>query len=36
MLTLHKLLASGFVQSRNSDDTPAAPHPTFKPHPMQG
>jgi cysteine synthase len=31
-----QLLASGIVQSRNSDGTPAAPHPTFKPHPMQG
>jgi cysteine synthase A len=31
-----QLLASGVVQSRNSDGTPAAPHPTFKPHPMQG
>src|SRR5450631_2461004 len=31
-----RLLASGIVQSRNSDGTPAAPHPTFKSHPMQG
>jgi cysteine synthase A len=31
-----QLLASGIPQSRNSDGTPAAPHPTFKPHPMQG
>jgi cysteine synthase A len=31
-----QLLASGIAQSRNPDDTPAAPHPTFKPHPMQG
>src|SRR5579862_1009545 len=31
-----QLLASGISQSRNSDGTPAAPHPTFKPHPMQG
>jgi cysteine synthase A len=31
-----QLLASGIGQSRNSDGTPAAPHPTFKPHPMQG
>src|SRR5512141_1139543 len=30
------LLGSGIMQSRNSDGTPAAPHPTFKPHPMQG
>jgi cysteine synthase A len=30
------LLASGIAQLRNSDGTPAAPHPTFKPHPMQG
>jgi cysteine synthase len=25
-----QLLASGIAQSRNSDGTPAAPHPTFK------
>jgi cysteine synthase A len=31
-----QLLASGIPQSRNSDGTPAAAHPTFKPHPMQG
>jgi cysteine synthase A len=31
-----QLLASGVEQKRNSDGTPAAPHPTFKPHPMQG
>jgi cysteine synthase len=31
-----QLLASGIVQSRSADGTPAAPHPTFKPHPMQG
>jgi len=31
-----QLLASGTAQSRNPDGTPAAPHPTFKPHPMQG
>src|SRR5258706_8141973 len=31
-----QLLASGITQSRNEDGTPAAPHPTFKPHPMQG
>src|ERR1700686_1726381 len=30
------LLASGITQPRNSDGTPAAPHPAFKPHPMQG
>ena len=30
------LLVSGIAQSRNPDGTPAAPHPTFKPHPMQG
>jgi cysteine synthase A len=30
------LLVSGTAQSRNSDGTPAAPHPSFKPHPMQG
>src|SRR5579862_6228333 len=31
-----QLLASGITQLRNADGTPAAPHPTFKPHPMQG
>src|SRR3954470_21201793 len=31
-----QLLGSGPPQSRNPDGTPAAPHPTFKPHPMQG
>jgi cysteine synthase len=31
-----QLLSSGIAQSRNPDGTPAAPHPTFKPHPMQG
>jgi cysteine synthase A len=31
-----QLLASGIVQSRNADGTPAAPHPAFKPHPLQG
>lgn len=31
-----QLLGSGVAQARNSDGTPAAPHPTFKPHPMQG
>jgi cysteine synthase len=31
-----QLLGSGLEQQRNSDGTPAAPHPTFKPHPMQG
>ena len=31
-----QLLGSGIEQERNSDGTPAAPHPTFKPHPMQG
>jgi cysteine synthase A len=30
------LLGSGTAQSRNPDGTPAAPHPSFKPHPMQG
>ena len=30
------LLVSGTAQSRNPDGTPAAPHPAFKPHPMQG
>jgi cysteine synthase A len=31
-----QLLGSGIAQSRNPDGTPAAAHPTFKPHPMQG
>jgi len=31
-----QLLASGIAQQRNPDDSPAAAHPTFKPHPMQG
>jgi len=31
-----QLLGSGVEQKRNDDGTPAAPHPTFKPHPMQG
>ena len=31
-----QLLASGIAQSRNTDGTAAVPHPTFKPHPMQG
>jgi cysteine synthase A len=31
-----QLLASGIAQSRNSDGTPRAAHPTFKPHLMQG
>jgi cysteine synthase len=31
-----QLLGSGIEQKRNSDGTPAARHPTFKPHPMQG
>ncbi len=30
------LLGSGIEQARNADGTPAAPHPAFKPHPMQG
>jgi len=30
-----QLLASGIAQSRTWT-VPAAPHPTFKPHPMQG
>ncbi|MGE0724829.1 MAG: PLP-dependent cysteine synthase family protein [Alphaproteobacteria bacterium] len=30
------LLASGIEQSRNPDGSAAAPHPAFKPHPMQG
>src|SRR3979490_1322887 len=31
-----QLLASGTAQSRNLDGTPAAPHPTFQPHPLEG
>src|SRR6201985_2033775 len=31
-----QLLGSGVKQKRNADGTPAAPHPSFKPHPMQG
>jgi cysteine synthase A len=31
-----QLLGSGIDQKRNPDGSPAAPHPTFKPHPMQG
>jgi cysteine synthase A len=31
-----QLLSSGIEQSRNADGTPAAPHPTFNSHPMQG
>ena len=31
-----RLLGSRIAQARNADGTPAAPHPGFKPHPMQG
>ena len=31
-----QLLGSGIEQARNADGTAAAPHPAFKPHPMQG
>jgi cysteine synthase A len=31
-----QLLGSGIEQARKPDGTPAAPHPSFKPHPMQG
>jgi cysteine synthase len=31
-----QLLASGIAQQRQADGSPAAPHPAFKPHPMQG
>ena len=31
-----QLLTSGVAQARNPDGSPAAPHPAFKPHPMQG
>jgi cysteine synthase A len=30
------MLTSGAPQARNPDGTPAAPHPEWKPHPMQG
>jgi len=30
------LLGSKVEQTRKADGTPAAPHPSFKPHPMQG
>jgi cysteine synthase A len=30
------MLTSGQKQERNSDGSPAKPHPAFKPHPMQG
>ncbi len=30
------LLASGIGQERNPDGTPSKPHPSWKPHPMQG
>ena len=30
------MLSSGTAQERNADDTPAASHPSFTPHPMQG
>lgn len=31
-----QLLSSGIDQTRNPDGSPAAAHPAFKPHPMQG
>jgi cysteine synthase A len=31
-----QLIGSGTAQARNPDGTPAAAHPAFKPHPMQG
>ena len=30
------LLGSKIEQARKADGTPSAPHPSFKPHPMQG
>src|SRR6266545_432882 len=30
------MLSSGTTQQRNPDGSPAAPHPAFRPHPMQG
>jgi cysteine synthase len=31
-----QLLGSGIEQARQADGSPAAAHPAFKPHPMQG
>jgi cysteine synthase A len=31
-----QLIGSGTEQARNPDGSPSAPHPAFKPHPMQG
>jgi len=31
-----QILASGVAQERNADGSPAASHPSFSPHPMQG
>jgi cysteine synthase len=31
-----QLIGSGAEQARNPDGSPSAPHPAFKPHPMQG
>jgi len=31
-----QLVASGVVQARRADGSPDAPHPAFKPHPVQG
>src|SRR6201986_2037811 len=31
-----QILSSGIDQARNPDGSPAAAHPAFKPHPMQG
>jgi cysteine synthase A len=31
-----QLLGSGSEQARHADGSPSAPHPAFKPHPMQG
>ncbi|MBT8421797.1 MAG: PLP-dependent cysteine synthase family protein [Gammaproteobacteria bacterium] len=33
---LAQLVASGVAQKRNEDGSPAASHPSFSPHPMQG
>ncbi len=30
------LVGSGVAQARNPDGSPASPHPSFKPHPLQG
>src|SRR5207237_982631 len=36
VVTPAQLLGSGLEQARNADGSPAAGHPAWKPHPMQG